>query len=169
MPPASLAAPSTCTSDHRATADRRHRRDISQRGRRPIDAATGDDVAWSGDGKPSAASPVKRPCRSLIRLTSAPPCEPGTARHGYRRIEWIEKAVAPLRDEITESDFERLVSALAMVVGWEALVVLEDLRGLDGDEQQAVSLWAARALISATLRRENDGDEPAGNGTVGAQ
>jgi hypothetical protein len=39
-------------------------------------------------------------------------------------------------------------------VGWEALIVLQDLRGLAPDEQLETSLWAARALIRATI----DGD-----------
>jgi hypothetical protein len=38
-----------------------------------------------------------------------------------------------------------------MVVGWEALIVLQDLRGLGEEEQLDVSLWAARALIGAAL------------------
>jgi hypothetical protein len=38
-----------------------------------------------------------------------------------------------------------------MVVGWEALIVLQDLRGLTPNEQLDTSLWAARALIRATL------------------
>jgi AcrR family transcriptional regulator len=91
--------------------------------------------------------------RSLIRLTvdTADKREPGVPRRGYRRIGWIEKALAPLRDRIEPGEFERLVSALAMVIGWEALVVLEDVRGLSSDEQLATSLWAARALIRAAL------------------
>jgi hypothetical protein len=43
-------------------------------------------------------------------------------------------------------------SALAMVVGWEALIVLHDLRGLAPDEQADVCTWAANALIQAALR-----------------
>jgi AcrR family transcriptional regulator len=91
--------------------------------------------------------------RSLIRLTVNTPDirEPGAPRRGYRRIGWIEKAVAPLRDRLEPREFDRLVSALAMVIGWEALVVLEDVRGLPSDEQLATSLWAARALIRAAL------------------
>jgi len=90
--------------------------------------------------------------RALIRLTiDAPAPEAGAPRRGFRRIGWIEKAVAPLREQLSEAQFERLVSGLAMVIGWEALVVLQDLRGLPPDEQQAVSLWAARALIQTTL------------------
>jgi AcrR family transcriptional regulator len=92
--------------------------------------------------------------RSLIRLTvDAPRSTEGEGPiRGYRRIGWIERALDPLRDRLDEPEFERLVSALAMVVGWEALIVLHDLRGLDGDEQLDVSLWAARALIAAALQ-----------------
>jgi hypothetical protein len=36
-----------------------------------------------------------------------------------------------------------------MVVGWEALIVQHDLRGLDDAGQLAVTTWAARALIEA--------------------
>jgi hypothetical protein len=38
-----------------------------------------------------------------------------------------------------------------MVVGWEAEIVLQDLRGLDPDDELAVTLWSARALIRAAL------------------
>ena len=90
--------------------------------------------------------------RALIRLTVDSAADRDVApRRGYRRIAWIERALEPLRPELDAARFERLVSALAMVVGWEALLVLEDLRGLPPDEQVETSLWAARALISATL------------------
>ena len=90
--------------------------------------------------------------RSLIRLTVDAPGENiEHPKRGYRRIAWIERAIAPLRSELDEAAFERLVSALAMVVGWEALIVLQDLRGLPTDEQTRVSIWAARALIQAAL------------------
>ena len=90
--------------------------------------------------------------RSLIRLTVDAPGENlEHPKRGYRRIAWIERAIAPLRSELDDAAFERLVSALAMVVGWEALIVLQDLRGLPTDEQTRVSIWAARALIQAAL------------------
>jgi len=102
--------------------------------------------------------------RSLIRLTveARPPTgadpdadtDGGTLRRGYRRIGWIERAIEPLRDELDPEVFERLVSSLAMVVGWEALIVLQDLRGLGQDEQLETTVWAARTLIQAAL------DEP---------
>jgi AcrR family transcriptional regulator len=89
--------------------------------------------------------------RSMVRLTLAQPSAPGQ-RRGHRRVGWIEQAIAPLRDDLEPAAFERLVSALAMVVGWEALIVLDDVRGLDADDRTQTSLWAARALIDAALQ-----------------
>lgn len=70
---------------------------------------------------------------------------------GGRRIESIEKALEPVREVLGEERFQRLVSALALVVGIEALLVLRDIRGLDQAEMEAVSRWAARALLRACL------------------
>ena len=95
--------------------------------------------------------------RSLIRLTVDAPTEStGQPKRGYRRVDWIEAAIEPLRGRLDDADFERLVSALAMVIGWEALIVLQDLRGLTPDEQAEVSTWAARALIQAALQDQPD-------------
>lgn len=93
--------------------------------------------------------------RSLIRLTvDAPPPEPDQPKRGYRRIAWIERAVEPLRADLDDDLYERLVSGLAMVVGWEALIVLQDLRALDPADQVQVSTWAARALIDGVLAEQ---------------
>jgi AcrR family transcriptional regulator len=96
--------------------------------------------------------------RSLIKLTvdAARDPEQTGPRRGYRRVEWIERALEPLRDELDPAEFERLVSALAMVVGWEALIVLQDLRGLEPAEQVGVSVWAAKTLIEAALAEHAD-------------
>jgi AcrR family transcriptional regulator len=123
-----------------------------------IDAAdSGDDVEARVTAMIGALGAVTRQTlplgRSLIRLTVDAPAasEPGLPRRGYRRIAWIEKAVEPLRERLEPKALERLISALAMVIGWEALVVLEDVRGLSADEQVETSLWAARALVQAAL------------------
>lgn len=90
--------------------------------------------------------------RSLIRLTvEAPPAGAGEPKRGYRRVGWIERALEPLRHELDDDVYERLVSALAVVVGWEASIVLSDVRGLGVDDQVGVSTWAARALIRSAL------------------
>jgi AcrR family transcriptional regulator len=92
--------------------------------------------------------------RTLLRLTvDSDPAErsPDRPLRGYRRIEWIERALAPLRDRIDAARFERLVSALAMVIGWESLIVARDVRALGAEDAEDVSAWAARALVHATL------------------
>ena len=70
---------------------------------------------------------------------------------GGRRVEWIETALAPVRARLGETRFERLVSALAVIVGIDALLVLRDIRRLDQAEVEAVSHWMARALVRASL------------------
>lgn len=97
---------------------------------------------------------VERLGRALIRLTVEAPPAPGAdgPRRGYRRVEWIETALAPIRDRIGKARWDRLVAALAMVVGWEALIVQRDVCGLSAAGGEAVSVWAARALVGAALR-----------------
>src|SRR3954447_9679917 len=53
--------------------------------------------------------------RSLIRLTveaDDDDTERTAPRRGYRRVEWIERALEPLRTELDPARFERLVSGL---------------------------------------------------------
>ncbi len=69
--------------------------------------------------------------RKLIKLTVDPPAPAdGGPRRGHRRIGWVEWAVEPVRDGLTRSDYDDLVSSLALVIGWEAFIVLLDVRGL---------------------------------------
>jgi len=92
--------------------------------------------------------------RTLLRLTLDAPHDkprPDQPLRGYRRIEWIERALEPIRAKVGPDQFERLVSALAMVIGWESLIVAKDIRALDLKEAEDVSAWAAKALVRATL------------------
>ena len=66
---------------------------------------------------------------------------------------WVEQALEQLRAELSDEQFERLVSALCLVVGWEAHIILEDVRGLGRDDEERVLRWAARALVD-TIRAE---------------
>lgn len=96
--------------------------------------------------------------RTMIRMTidyRLDEARGGPAREaplrGGRRIEWIETALEPVRDQLGHVRFERLVSSLALVVGVEAFLVMRDIRGLNRDEMEEVSCWAARALLHASL------------------
>jgi len=90
--------------------------------------------------------------RTIIQLTvgAATSSTSGIApRRGHRRVEWIERALEPLRDTLAPDHFERLVSALTLLIGWEAMIVLQDTRGLSSSEAEEVCVWAARTLLAA--------------------
>jgi AcrR family transcriptional regulator len=74
-----------------------------------------------------------------------------------RRTRWFETCLAPLRAQVGEAAFDRLVAGLSVLGGMEAMTALRDVCRLDGDEALAVADWAARVLVAATL---TDGDAP---------
>jgi AcrR family transcriptional regulator len=90
--------------------------------------------------------------RKLIKLTvDAPaPAESGQ-RRGHRRIGWIEWAVEPCRKRLTRKDYEDLVSSLALVIGWEAFIVLLDVRGLAPGAARTLTLRTAETILDAAL------------------
>ena len=91
--------------------------------------------------------------RKLIKLTvDLPAPDPDQPRRGYRRIGWLEWAVAPIRERLAESTYEDLVSGLALVIGWEAFIVLLDVRALTPEKARGVTESAAHALVDAALR-----------------
>jgi hypothetical protein len=90
--------------------------------------------------------------RSLIRLTvegDAPLA--GGPRRGYRRVQWIEQAIAPARKLLTRAEFERLVSALCVLIGWESNIVLQDVRGIQPKDADDVLTFAVRAVVEKAL------------------
>jgi len=99
--------------------------------------------------------------RKLIKLTvDAPPSNAGPKR-GYRRIGWIETALEPVRSRLGPDRFEQLVSALAVVIGWEAFVVLFDVRSLTVDQARETITCAAITLLDGALAQAGtDRDRP---------
>jgi hypothetical protein len=98
---------------------------------------------------------VERLGRALIRLTvdaGAQTSGREFPRRGYRRVEWIESALSPWRERMGPAHWRRLVAALAVVAGWEALIVQSDVCGLSASEGEAMSVWAARAFLQATAQ-----------------
>lgn len=91
--------------------------------------------------------------RTIVRHTvGAKQMEDGQPRRGYRRVRWIEDALAPARAGLDPEAYERLVSALTLLIGWEPMIILRDIRGLDADEAEDVCAWAAGALLAAAGR-----------------
>ena len=90
--------------------------------------------------------------RQMIRFTvDRGPIEPGVPPRPSRRLEYIERALAPVRERFEEQELDRLVNALAVVMGIEATLVLRDICGLASEEVVAVERWAAQALLRAAL------------------
>jgi AcrR family transcriptional regulator len=90
--------------------------------------------------------------RKMIKLTIDAPPDRASAKRGYRRIAWIEDAIEPVRPRLSPDRFDQLVSALSVMIGWEAFIVLLDVRDLRADQAGAVITEAAIALIDAALQ-----------------
>src|ERR1700754_2157454 len=89
--------------------------------------------------------------RTMIHETVLHASDDKQPPRGTRRVEWIEAAVHPLRARLGPAAYSRLVSALALTTGIEALLVLRDIRGLSATQAVQVSHWMARALLKQTL------------------
>ena len=68
-----------------------------------------------------------------------------------RRTRWLEASLAPLAGTVPKADLQRLVHALSLVTGAEAMVVLRDVCHLDTAAAVAVTDWMARVLLAVTL------------------
>ena len=75
---------------------------------------------------------------------------------GGGRVRWIEKALASVEGRLEVRSYKRLVAALSLCMGIEALVVLRDICTLEAQEAEEVSRWAAQALLKAALGEAMD-------------
>ena len=99
---------------------------------------------------------TERQQRTMLRLSlEQDPANRGELplRKG-RAIGWIEEALSPLRAKLSESDLRRLIFAIRVTTGIEALVWLTDVAGLAREEAAAVMRWSASSLLQSTLSSE---------------
>jgi hypothetical protein len=88
--------------------------------------------------------------RTMLRL-SVEPAEQASAaarRRAGRRLAWAALALEPLADRLEPAAQQRLVAALALLMGIETLVVLKDVCGLDEAAAEEVVRWAAQTLLA---------------------
>jgi len=64
---------------------------------------------------------------------------------GGRRMGWLERALDPVRAELPEQTFTRLVSGLSVLCGIETLIVLRDVVGIE-DEAEILTVVESSAL-----------------------
>jgi AcrR family transcriptional regulator len=67
-----------------------------------------------------------------------------------RRVPWIERALTPLRS-LSARERRRLVVALSMLCGIEAMIIAKDVCGCTAAEAEATSRWAAQAMLRAAV------------------
>ncbi len=67
------------------------------------------------------------------------------------RLRYLADALAPLEDRLGAERLEQLVTALAMCVGMESIMVTADICGLPPETAERVKRWAAAALLDAAL------------------
>jgi len=91
--------------------------------------------------------------RRMVSLTAMNPPADGPKR-GQRRVDWIMRAVEPLRERLTDEQHDRLVSSLFIVLGWEAMIVLQDIRGHAPEREREIAAWIAQSLVRAILEEE---------------
>jgi AcrR family transcriptional regulator len=68
-----------------------------------------------------------------------------------QRMRWIDDALAPYSDTLSQSARRMLRNGLALVIGVESVATLRDVCRLDVDECKRVSLWAGEALVRSAL------------------
>ena len=90
--------------------------------------------------------------RQMVRFTiDRDPIEPGVPLRPSRRLEYVDQALEPLRQDLAASEYQRLVHAMAVIIGIEARIVLRDICGLDDPQLLETERWAAHALLAAAL------------------
>jgi AcrR family transcriptional regulator len=91
--------------------------------------------------------------RTMLRLS----LEPDLAERGDlpfrkgRRITWVADALAPLRGTLPDPELDRLIDAIAAVLGVEMVVWLTDIAGHTREQAREIMRWSARALLQAAL------------------
>ncbi len=81
--------------------------------------------------------------------------EARSVRAGFR-ITLLDAALAPLTDELPREEHERLLNALSVLIGTEALIAARDVLQLDHPAARSQFGWACRALVRAA-RTERTG------------
>lgn len=72
-------------------------------------------------------------------------------RRGFRR-GLLQRAAAPLLQQLGRRRYGQLLKALSIVYGIESYVVLKDIWGSDDREVELIARWMVDALIDAALR-----------------
>lgn len=65
-----------------------------------------------------------------------------------RRLAWIDKALEPARGSANRKELAQLRTALAVVVGIDAVISFRDVCGLSAKATEDSMAWTVRALVA---------------------
>ena len=68
-----------------------------------------------------------------------------------RRDKILQRAAAPLKRQLGNRRYEKLLRALSLVYGIEPYIVLKDMWGATDNEVSAITRWVMEALLRAAL------------------
>ena len=74
------------------------------------------------------------------------------------RIEILKKLIAPLKKDLSAKQSTKLVKALSLLFGIEAIIVLKDIGQLNSKDTQATIQWAARSISEKALDESKNSD-----------
>jgi hypothetical protein len=95
---------------------------------------------------------AERSYRTMLRLSLESDSDRSDlALRKGRRYLWIRDALEPLQDRLAKAEFDRLVHAIAVAIGIEALVTLVDMGGLSREQAVEVTRWSAQALLEYAM------------------
>jgi AcrR family transcriptional regulator len=117
----------------------------------PDDAVTRLDLVIDAFTRSTVENEAQQ--RTMLRLSlEADPVDRSQLplRQG-RGIKWIEEALAPLREQMSEAEIHRLTLAIRSATGIEALAWLTDVGGLSRDDATELMRWSAGALLQSAL------------------
>ncbi len=69
------------------------------------------------------------------------------------RIDLLRNAIDPLQKDLSPEQMTKLVKALSLLFGIEAIIVLKDIGHLNSKETQSIIQWAAEAMVQ---KAQND-------------
>jgi AcrR family transcriptional regulator len=97
--------------------------------------------------------------RTMLRLSLEPGPKDDLVLRKGRAIGWIREALGPLESRLPGASLRRLVLAIRVSCGIEALVWLTDVAGLSRTQAADLMRWSASALLRAALAEDGDGSD----------
>ena len=86
-----------------------------------------------------------------MSLDPAPPSSDALPLRQGRAIGWIQEALEPLRERISDEALRNLTLAIRATLGIEALVWLTDIAGLSREDATALMRASARTLAESAI------------------